>query len=83
MGLELTYDLIARRIDHSLLGPTLTDRDATLRLMYCSVCRRLAQFAIALRTDSSRDRARNRWSVLERERSIPIRHTSHNSETSR
>ena len=27
MGLELTYDLIARRIDHSLLGPTLTDRE--------------------------------------------------------
>ena len=27
MGLVLTYDLIARRIDHSLLGPTLTDRE--------------------------------------------------------
>ena len=27
MGLMLTYDLIARRIDHSLLGPTLTDRE--------------------------------------------------------
>jgi deoxyribose-phosphate aldolase len=27
MGLVLTYDLIARRIDHSLLGPTLTDQE--------------------------------------------------------
>jgi deoxyribose-phosphate aldolase len=27
MGLALTYDLISRRIDHSLLGPTLTDRE--------------------------------------------------------
>ena len=27
MGLELTYDLIAKRIDHSLLGPTLTDHE--------------------------------------------------------
>jgi len=27
MGLVLTYDLIAKRIDHSLLGPTLTDHD--------------------------------------------------------
>ncbi len=27
MGLVLTYDLIAKRIDHSLLGPTLTDRE--------------------------------------------------------
>ncbi len=27
MALELTYDLIARRIDHSLLGPTLTEKE--------------------------------------------------------
>jgi deoxyribose-phosphate aldolase len=27
MGLVLSYDLIARRIDHSLLGPTLTDQE--------------------------------------------------------
>ncbi len=27
MGLVLTYDLIAKRIDHSLLGPTLTDHE--------------------------------------------------------
>ncbi|WP_165227186.1 deoxyribose-phosphate aldolase [Aquisphaera insulae] len=27
MGQTLTYDLIARRIDHSLLGPTLTDAE--------------------------------------------------------
>jgi len=27
MGLVLTYDLIAKRVDHSLLGPTLTDRE--------------------------------------------------------
>jgi deoxyribose-phosphate aldolase len=27
MGIVLTYDLIARRIDHSLLGPTLTERE--------------------------------------------------------
>ena len=27
MGLELTYDPIAKRIDHSLLGPTLTDAE--------------------------------------------------------
>jgi deoxyribose-phosphate aldolase len=27
MGLLLTYDLIAKRIDHSLLGPTLTDHE--------------------------------------------------------
>ncbi len=44
MGLELTYDLIARRIDHSLLGPTLTDRELedgcklALRYHVASVC---------------------------------------------
>jgi deoxyribose-phosphate aldolase len=27
MGLVLTYDTIAKRIDHSLLGPTLTDQE--------------------------------------------------------
>jgi deoxyribose-phosphate aldolase len=27
MGLVLTYDLIAKRLDHSLLGPTLTDHE--------------------------------------------------------
>ena len=27
MGLVLTYDAIAKRIDHSLLGPTLTDAE--------------------------------------------------------
>jgi len=27
MGLVLNYDLIAKRIDHSLLGPTLTDHE--------------------------------------------------------
>jgi deoxyribose-phosphate aldolase len=44
MGLPLTYDLIARRIDHSLLGPTLTDQqleegcELAVRYGVASVC---------------------------------------------
>ncbi len=52
MGLTLTYDLIARRIDHSLLGPTLTDRQleegCKLAVQYgvASVC--IKPFAVSL-----------------------------------
>ena len=42
--MELTYDLIAKRIDHSLLGPTLTDQELAkgcelaARYQVASVC---------------------------------------------
>ena len=55
MGLELTYDLIARRIDHSLLGPTLTDREleegCKLAAKYgvASVC--IKPYAVSLAAD--------------------------------
>jgi deoxyribose-phosphate aldolase len=54
MGAVLTYDLIARRIDHSLLGPTLTDREleggCTLAAKYgvASVC--IKPYAVGLAT---------------------------------
>jgi len=41
MGLVLTYDLIARRIDHSLLGPTLTDLELD------EGCRLAAKYGVA------------------------------------
>ncbi len=52
MALELTYDLIARRIDHSLLGPTLTEQELedgcklAVRYGVASVC--IKPFAVPL-----------------------------------
>lgn len=52
MALELTYDLIARRIDHSLLGPTLTEKELeegcriAAEYRVASVC--VKPFAVAL-----------------------------------
>ena len=52
MGLVLSYDLIAKRIDHSLLGPTLTDRELeegcrlAVRYGVASVC--IKPFAVPL-----------------------------------
>ena len=52
MGLTLTYDLIARRIDHSLLGPTLTDQqlkegcELAVRYGVASVC--IKPYAVSL-----------------------------------
>lgn len=41
MPLELTYDLIAKRIDHSLLGPTLTEKEIE------DGCRVAAEYGVA------------------------------------
>ncbi|WP_165069403.1 deoxyribose-phosphate aldolase [Paludisphaera rhizosphaerae] len=41
MALELTYDLIAKRIDHSLLQPTLTEEEME------SGCRVAAEYGVA------------------------------------
>ncbi len=41
MGFVLTYDSIARRIDHSLLGPTLTDQELE------DGCKLAAQYRVA------------------------------------
>jgi deoxyribose-phosphate aldolase len=41
MSLVLTYDLIAKRIDHSLLGPTLTDNELELG------CKLAAKYGVA------------------------------------
>lgn len=41
MALELTYDLIAKRIDHSLLGPTLTEKELE------EGCRIAAEYGVA------------------------------------
>jgi len=41
MALELTYDLIARRIDHSLLQPTLTEAEME------AGCRLAAEYGVA------------------------------------
>lgn len=41
MALELTYDLIAKRIDHSLLGPTLTEKEIE------DGCRIAAEYGVA------------------------------------
>ncbi|QEH33009.1 Deoxyribose-phosphate aldolase 2 [Aquisphaera giovannonii] len=52
MGQTLTYELIARRIDHSLLGPTLTDAELeagcelAARYRVASVC--IKPYAVAL-----------------------------------
>ena len=52
MGLILTYDLIAKRIDHSLLGPTLTETELeegcqlAARYDVASVC--IKPYAVAL-----------------------------------
>lgn len=52
MPLPLTYDLIARRIDHSLLGPTLTDQqlaegcELAVRYNVASVC--IKPYAVSL-----------------------------------
>ena len=52
MGMVLTYDLIAKRIDHSLLGPTLTEHEledgCTIATKYrvASVC--IKPFAVPL-----------------------------------
>ena len=52
MALPLSYDLIARRIDHSLLGPTLTDQqleegcELALRYGVASVC--IKPYAVSL-----------------------------------
>jgi deoxyribose-phosphate aldolase len=52
MGLNLTYELIAKRIDHSLLGPTLTDQqlqegcDLAVRYGVASVC--IKPYAVSL-----------------------------------
>jgi deoxyribose-phosphate aldolase len=52
MGLTLTYDLIAKRIDHSLLGPTLTDQELeegcelAARYAVASVC--IKPYAVSL-----------------------------------
>jgi deoxyribose-phosphate aldolase len=55
MSFELTYDAIARRIDHSLLGPALTTAELTegcelaLRYGVASVCIKPAAVALAAR----------------------------------
>ncbi len=41
MGFELTYDAIAKRIDHSLLGPTLTEAELE------AGCRLAADYGVA------------------------------------
>lgn len=52
MALTLTYDLIAKRIDHSLLGPTLTDQELeqgcelAVRYGVASVC--IKPYAVSL-----------------------------------
>jgi deoxyribose-phosphate aldolase len=52
MGFTLTYDLIAKRIDHSLLGPTLSDRELeegcelAVRYGVASVC--IKPYAVSL-----------------------------------
>src|SRR5262245_1004948 len=55
MGLVITYEAIAERIDHSLLGPTLTDReleegcDLAARYRVASVCIKPHAVALAAR----------------------------------
>jgi deoxyribose-phosphate aldolase len=57
--MELTYDAIAKRIDHSLLGPTVTDSDledgCRLAVGYgvASVC--IKPYAVALAVEILRD----------------------------
>ena len=51
MSFELTYDAIAKRIDHSLLGPTLSDRGA----------RRGCRLAVALRRGQRLHQAVRAW----------------------
>lgn len=52
MGFELTYEAIAKRIDHSLLGPTLTELELedgcrlAVRYQVASVC--IKPFAVAI-----------------------------------
>ena len=60
MGLVLTYDLIAKRIDHSLLGPTLTDHELeagcklATKYRVASVC--IKPYAVPLAAPCSRVR---------------------------